>query len=139
MDASPASDKAFLGVGWAFPPVEAADGDIATAAYEEDIRQAVHIILGTAQGERAMRPDFGAGLQQLVFEPLSMTTMALVRHRVEEALVTWEPRIDLELVDVRGGDAAAGELLVEIDYRVRATNTFYNLVYPFYLLEAQSP
>jgi phage baseplate assembly protein W len=139
MDAPPAPDKAFLGVGWAFPPQESADGDVATAAYEEDIHQAVHIILGTAQGERVMRPDFGAGLQRLVFEPLSMTTMALVRHRVEEALVTWEPRIDLERVDVRAGNTALGELVVEIDYRVRATNTFYNLVYPFYLLEAQSP
>jgi phage baseplate assembly protein W len=138
MDASPASDDAFLGVGWAFPPLEAADGDIATAASEQDIRQAVHIILGTAQGERVMRPDFGAGLQRLVFEPLSTTTMALVRHRVEEALLTWEPRIDVERVDVRAGNASLGELLIEIDYRVRSTNTFYNLVYPFYLLEARS-
>src|SRR4051794_28111829 len=97
---APESDKAFLGVGWAFPPLETFDGDVATAAYEEDIREAVHIILGTAQGERVMRPDFGAGLHTLVFEPLSTTTMALVRHRVQEALVTWEPRIDLERVDV---------------------------------------
>lgn len=139
MYAAPAPDKAFLGVGWAFPPREGDDGDVETAAYEEDIHQAVRIILGTAQGERVMRPDFGAGLQALVFEPLSTTTMALVRHRVEEALVTWEPRIDLERVDVSAGNAALGELVVEIDYRVRATNTFYNLVYPFYLLEAQSP
>ena len=139
MDATPAFDKAFLGVGWAFPPRETVDGDVATAAYEDDIHQAVHIILGTAHGERVMRPDFGAGLERLVFEPLNTTTMALVRHRVEEALVTWEPRIDLERVDVRAGDATPSELVVEIDYRVRATNTFYNLVYPFYLLEAQGP
>lgn len=133
------SDKAFLGVGWSFPPVEAADGDVATAAYEEDIRQAVHIILGTGQGERVMRPDFGAGLQELVFEPVSTTTTALVRHRVQEALVTWEPRIDLDRVDVTADGVVPSKLLVEIEYRVRATNTFYNLVYPFYLLEAESP
>jgi phage baseplate assembly protein W len=139
VDAPGASDQAFLGVGWAFPPVETAAGDIATAAYEEDIRESVRIILGTAQGERVMRPDFGAGLQTLVFEPLNTTTMALVRHRVQEALVTWEPRIDLERVDVSAAGAVPNELRVEIDYRVRSTNTFYNLVYPFYLLEAEAP
>ena len=89
-----ADDKAFLGRGWAFPVRLAADGEIALAAYEDDVREAVRIILGTIQGERAMRPDFGAGLHALVFEPLNTTTMALVRHRVEEALVIWEPRID---------------------------------------------
>jgi phage baseplate assembly protein W len=83
-----------------------------------------------------MRPDFGAGLQDLVFEPISVTTMALVKHRVEEALVTWEPRIDVQDVAVVVG-GARNRLDVSISYRVRATNTFYNLVYPFYLLEGE--
>ena len=81
-----------------------------------------------------MRPDFGAGLQALVFEPINTTTMALVRHRVEEALIVWEPRIDRITVQVEA-DPPQGRLMIEIRYRVRTTNTFYNLVYPFYLLE----
>ena len=130
------ADKAFLGVGWAYPPGPSSTGDVALAQYEEDIREAVHIILGTVPGERVMRPDFGAGLQDLVFEPISVTTMALVKHRVEEALVTWEPRIDVQDVAVVVG-GARNRLDVSISYRVRATNTFYNLVYPFYLLEGE--
>jgi len=131
-----ADDKAFLGRGWAFPVRLAADGEIALAAYEDDVREAVRIILGTIQGERAMRPDFGAGLHALVFEPLNTTTMALVRHRVEEALIIWEPRIDNITVQLTA-EPTKGRLLIDIRYRVRDTNTFYNLVYPFYLLEGE--
>jgi len=130
-------DKAFLGKGWAFPILPDENGEIPRAAYEEDIRQAVHIILGTAHGERVMRPDFGAGLYALAFEPLNTTTMALVKHRVEEALVQWEPRIDNITVQVTA-DMPQGRLMIEIRYRVRVTNTFYNLVYPFYLLEGKT-
>lgn len=83
-----------------------------------------------------MRPDFGAGLQALVFEPLNTATKALVKHRVEEALLVWEPRIDSLEVNVTD-ERTLGRLLIELRYRVRATNTFYNLVYPFYLLEGK--
>src|SRR5688500_11300796 len=117
-------EKAFLGRGWAFPVRPDVSGDLAVAAYEEDIRQAVQIILGTAHGERLMRPDFGAGLQALVFEPINTTTKALVRQRVEEALITWEPRIDNVAVQVTA-EPERGRLSIEIRYRVRATNTFY--------------
>jgi phage baseplate assembly protein W len=129
---------AFLGAGWAFPLALDATGDVRLAAAGEDIRESIRIILETAPGERVMRPDFGSGLRALVFEPISATLEALVRHRVEEALVTWEPRIDSIAVAVTR-DPPAGRLLIRIDYRVRATNTFYNLVYPFYLLEGREP
>ncbi|HEY3230124.1 MAG TPA: GPW/gp25 family protein [Roseiflexaceae bacterium] len=129
--------KAFLGRGWAFPVQPDNTGEVRLSAYEDDIREAILIILGTNQGERVMRPDFGAGLQSLVFEPISATTRTLVKRRVEQALIAWEPRIDLREVRVSAGAAARGQLLIEIDYRVRATNTFYNLVYPFYLLEGE--
>lgn len=128
------TDRAFLGVGWAFPPLPGPAGDVALAAYDEDVRQAVLLILQTAPGERVMRPDFGAGLGDLVFEPLSVRLLALVRHRVETALTRWEPRIRLDLVDVTG-DPRRGRVDVTIEYHVRATSTFYNLVYPFYLSE----
>lgn len=129
--------KAFLGRGWAFPVQSGAAGEVALAEHEQDIQQAIRIILGTSLGERAMRPDFGCGLQALAFEPLNTTTLALARHRVEEALILWEPRIDLLEVRSSLDRATPGLLLVELRYRVRSTNTFYNLVYPFYLQEGR--
>ncbi len=131
-------DKAFLGIGWSFPIAFDAMGGVAQSAYEQDIREAIRIILGTNPGERVMRPDFGAGLHALAFEPINTTTMALAKHRVEEALILWEPRIDNIGVQV-SAEATIGRLMIDIRYRVRATNTFYNLVYPFYLLEGKQP
>ena len=95
------------------------------------------IVLGTNYGERVMRPDFGAGLRDFLFEPISTTTMALLQHRVEEALVTWEPRIDSITVSVKSPSPELGKVDIEITYRVRLTNTFYNLVYPFYVEEGR--
>lgn len=128
-------EKAFLGVGWAFPPDVQVDGQIATVAFEEDIRQAIHIILGTNPGERVMRPDFGAGLNAFVFEPLNETTKQLVKTRIEEALIDWEPRIDVEEVRIAIDLAERNRLLITINYRVRASNALHNLVYDFYLQE----
>ena len=126
----------FLGTGWAYPIGIAPGGAIKLSADQEDIRQAITIILGTTPGQRVMRPDFGAGLHALVFEPINQTTMALAKHHVEQALIRWEPRIDSVNVSVEA-EPRLGRLLIEISYRVRATNVFYNLVYPFYLLEGR--
>jgi phage baseplate assembly protein W len=131
------NDRAFLGHGWRFPIDAGADGEVALSDYDRDVREAVHIVLSTNPGERVMRPDFGAGLRALLFEPMTATTASLVRHRVEQALVLWEPRIDVLSVNVRLQPGAQAGLVVEVEYRVRATNSFYNLVYPFYLLEGQ--
>jgi len=128
--------KAFLGVGWAFPPTASTDGDVAVAAYETDIQQSIRIILGTAPGERVMRPDFGAGLKTLLFEPISTTTAALVQYDVQKALTQWEPRIDEVTVKVTP-QPETGSMSIDIRYRVRLTNVFYNLVYPFYLTEGE--
>lgn len=130
--------KAFLGVGWRFTPCVTPDGRVALAVYEEDIREAILIILGTDLGERVMRPDFGAGLNDFVFEPLSSTTLHLVRTRVQEALVKWEPRIDVLDVEVSADTTEHNKLLISVTYRVRATNTQFNLVYPFYLEEGSA-
>lgn len=135
-NAAPVDPKAFLGRGFAFPPAVDGTGAFALAEYEEDIRQAIRIILDTDPGERVMRPDFGAGLRALLFEPINTGTIALCRHRVEQALILWEPRIDSIGVAVRA-QPARGVLEVDVRYRVRRTNTFYNLVYPFYLQEGR--
>ena len=130
--------KAFLGIGWSFPvQPDAAERDAQQAEYEEDIRQSIRIILETNPGERVMRPDFGSGLMTMVFEPANYTTIALVKQRVEQALVLWEPRIDVRDVKVTVGGVARNRLDIDIGYQVRSTNTFYNLVYPFYLQEGR--
>jgi len=125
--------KEFLGIGWAFPLRPAGNG-MALASSEDDVQLAIRIILGTTPGERVMRPDFGAGLNALVFEPINATTVGLVKHTVQEALTQWEPRIDQITVDVTA-DPPLGRLDLDIRHRIRFTNIFYNLVYPFYLTE----
>jgi hypothetical protein len=123
----------FLGVGWAFPVDRTEPGRVKRAEYEDRVHDSIWIILSTSPGERKMRPDFGCAIHELVFATPDSTTAGTVADAVREALVRWEPRIDLLGVDVatRPGDATT--LLVQIDYRVRATNNVFNLVYPFYL------
>lgn len=127
--------KSFLGCGWYFPPKVELDGSIADAVYEEDIDQAIWIILGTNPGERVMRPDFGAGLNSFLFEPINSTTIEKLKHRVQESLIAWEPRIDVMEVSVDANHPERNRLLIDVKYRVRATNTVKNFVYPFYLQE----
>lgn len=123
----------FLGVGWKFPVQPNEQGEIALTRYEEDIRQRIWIILSTAPGERLMRPEFGCGIHDYVFAPSNSRTAGLVRFHVEEALTRWEPRIELEEVEVQTDPGEPALLRISIRYRVRATDSRFNLVYPFYL------
>ncbi len=124
--------SAFLGVGWKFP-VSSDAGRIAMAAYEESVRQSIWIILATARGERVMRPDFGCGIHDLVFAVNNAATAGRAATEVREALIRWEPRIELLNVAAAADPAQPHRLLIEIAYKVRATNSRFNLVYPFYL------
>jgi uncharacterized protein len=123
----------FLGKGWAFPVQLDADGEIHLAGEEEKIAQAIRIILGTAPGERLMHPDFGCGIHNYVFAPNNVRTAGLIRFHVEDALNRWEPRIDLEEVQVQADPGDAAVILISITYRVKSTDSRYNMVYPFYL------
>jgi phage baseplate assembly protein W len=124
--------REFLGVGWAFPVKLDAQGAFERAEYEESVRQSSWTILGTAKGERVMRPEFGCGIYDLVFEVNDAATAGKVVQAVREALLAFEPRIDVRDVQVR--PEQQGEvMLISIDYQVRATNNAFNLVYPFYL------
>ena len=127
--------KDFLGRGWTFPTGVDATGRIGLSEYEEDIREALRIILLTSKGERVMRPDFGAGLHDFVFESMSATTIGRVQAAVTDALVKWEPRVEVIGVEVEPEQGEIGKLLIDIEYRVRATNNRFNLVFPFYLKE----
>jgi phage baseplate assembly protein W len=128
--------KAHLGVGWGFP-VKPVNGRLQFARFEDDVEQAIQIILLTAQGERVMLGEFGAGLRDFVFEPNSPALRARMTDTVRKALVDWEARIDLERVEVTPGEDN-NVVLIHVDYVVRATNQFYNRVFPFYLLEGRA-
>jgi phage baseplate assembly protein W len=128
--------KEFLGIGWKFPVELDEDDRLRFESEEARIQESVLIILGTARGERVMRPDFGSRLHELLFAPLHASTGALAVRYVTEALVSWEPRIDVLDVQALVEDPLSGKLTLNINYRVRATNSEFNLVYPFYLREA---
>jgi uncharacterized protein len=135
-----AERKDFLGQGWATPvQLDPRTGKVATVAYEQDIRQSILIILETAPGERVMRPNFGCGIHDLVFISLDSTTIQLIRSNVEEALRRCEARIDVLDVAVDEEATVQGQLLVEIEYRIRKTNQTGNLVFPFYFREGGQP
>jgi phage baseplate assembly protein W len=132
--------KDFLGRGWAMPvALDPRTGLVASAAYEEDIRQSIFIILETVPGERVMRPNFGCGIHELVFAAVDSTTLQQIRSTVEEALRRCEARVDLIAVTVDEAATFEGKLLVEIEYRVRLTNQIGNLVFPFYFREGGRP
>jgi Bacteriophage baseplate protein W len=106
------------------------------AREERSIRESILLIVGTARGERVMRPDFGCGLHELVFEPNDSMTAARASSEVRESLIDWEPRIDVLDVSVTADGVERNKLLISVDYRIRRTNSVFNLVYPFYLESA---
>ena len=133
MDTNSQPGKEFLGAGIAFPLGVNAQGQIAMSSLEEHVRQSILLIIQTMKGERMMRPDFGAGLNNLIFEPLNASTAALLQHEVQTALVRFEPRIEVRKVAVTVDQKEEGKAIINVDYRVRRTDTQFNLVYPFYL------
>jgi phage baseplate assembly protein W len=144
----------FRGTGWAFPvqlspraiaaapateslpqPPAPPDppGQIAVSRGDRSVRESILLIVGTARGERLMRPDFGCGIHDLVFGTDDPVTAARVSHEIREALIEWEPRADVLSVDVATDPAQEGVLVISLEYRVRSTNNVFNLVYPFHL------
>ena len=127
--------REFLGLGWKFPIELDGHGRVATASCEQRVAESIQLILGTARGERVMLPEFGCGLQELVFAPNPTTTRGRVAQAVRKALVDHEPRIDVLSVQVDDSPGEPNLLLIRIDYRVRTNNAAGNLVYPFFLQE----
>jgi len=123
----------FLGTGWKLPIAVDDRGRIEMVSDDESVRQSIWTILSTAPGERVMRPDFGCGLAELVFAPNTSGTAGQIMSAVREALIQWEPRIDVLEVDAVPDDTQPNLLLIAVSYLVRSTNNQFNLVYPFYL------
>jgi phage baseplate assembly protein W len=130
--------KDILGTGWSFPVKIDGRGGIALSQHESDIEESIRIILGTAKGERRMRPEFGCEIHDLVFAPNNATTWGLAAHYVEDALGWWEPRIEVIQVDTAIDSEDSSRLLINIYYRIRSTNDERNLVFPFYIIPGRA-
>lgn len=127
----------FLGTGLAFPLSVDRRGAVALVSGEEDVAQAIRIILATAPGERPMRPEFGCGIHDYVFDVIDAETLGRMKQEIERALRRWEPRIELVDVQFDLDEHSGGRLEIQLDYRIRDTNGVRNLVYPFYLIPAE--
>lgn len=128
-----------LGQGIAFPLDVDRRGGLKLAHGEQDVEQAIRLVLGTAPGERPMRPEFGCGVHDHVFEAVDAYTVGSLEHEIRVALARWEPRIEVLDVDFDLARIDLGELLIDIGYRLRATNDVRNLVYPFYVIPEDEP
>jgi hypothetical protein len=135
-----ASDAAFLGRGWSFPPrFFGAGAEVAMVSGVEDIHESLEIILTTYTGERVMRPKFGCALDRLLFEELDQSLANQITATITDAILYHEPRIVLDRVSVDDSTGAEGLLQIRLAYTVRATNSRYNMVFPFYVNEATPP
>lgn len=128
--------KDFLGRGWKFPiEVDPLTGRVRSVEFDDDIAEAIKIIVSTTKGERIMRPDFGSGIEQYIFENNDATTLQLIKNNVLESIIKWEPRVHQVEVEVFSDPHQVNQLNIHIQYTVRTTNNLYNLVYPYYLFE----
>ena len=127
----------FIGAGWAFPLRIDATGGIALVTREREIEESIRLILGTAYGERPMRPEFGCGIHDEVFSPADAATFGRIAADVRASLRRWEPRIAVREVDVTPDLDDASTLYIDIRYTVGSTNDPRNLVFPFYVIPAE--
>lgn len=124
----------FVGAGWAFPLGVNQRGGISLVRREQELEQAMRLILSTYPGERPMRPDFGCRLRDFVFRPTNMQTIAELMNEVQKALLRWEPRVDIEAVNVFPHPEDQGLLYIDIQYQAKDANDARNLVFPFYTI-----
>ena len=126
-------ERNILGKGWRFPVGTDLGGGIALSGHEKSVEESIRIILRTTPGERVMNPEFGCKINEILFSPNSPKTISLAVHYIEEALVRWEPRIILKSVTGTPDQDNHNLININIDYEIRSVNTFFNMVYPFYL------
>jgi phage baseplate assembly protein W len=127
----------FIGRGWAFPLRTDATGGVALIAREREIEEAIRLVLGTSPGERPMRPEFGCRIHEYVFSPADSSTANAIGADVRDALLRWEPRIEVEDVLVSFDPTDPTTLYIDIRYAIRATNDRRNLVFPFYVIPGE--
>ncbi len=129
--------NSFLGTGWSFPPTfSKTTSEVDMISDEEDIQSSLQVLLTTRQGERVMRPDYGCNLDELIFEPLTTTFKTYIKDLISTAILYYEPRIDVNKIDLDDTGEIEGRILINIDYTIRTTNSRFNFVFPFYKNEA---
>jgi uncharacterized protein len=128
-------NEPFLGTGWSFPPTfDNQVNGVEMTSGVEDIEKSLEIIFTTSLGERIMNPMFGCNLEDMIFEPMNTSKITYIDNLLRTAILYHEPRIDTDRIELRP-DTLEGVLWISIDYMVRATNSRFNFVYPFYLTE----
>ncbi|MCB9746244.1 MAG: GPW/gp25 family protein [Alphaproteobacteria bacterium] len=125
-------DGSFLGCGWSFPPEFMPRRGVVMSEEERDIRESLELLLQTSPGERPFHPSYGLDLRPLVFEPLTTTELTLLKDRIRVAVLLYEPRVELLDLKIDESRRLEGVVSVAIEYRIRATNSRFNLVFPFY-------
>ncbi len=127
------SESNFLGTGWSFPPsFNIQKQSVEMVSEIQDIKQSLHILLSTVIGERVMQPKYGCNVDELIFESMNTTMKTLIVDKIKTAILYFEPRIDAKRIEIVPQNELEGELLVEIDFEIRGTNSRFNFVYPFY-------
>jgi phage baseplate assembly protein W len=135
-----ANTASFLGKGWSFPPGFSNNGkDVLMVEEELDIQQSLQILLTTSQGERVMLENYGCDLNRFLFEEISQSLINELTSLITDAILYYEPRIDVAGITIDESNALSGMLLIGIEYRVRSSNSRFNMVFPFYLNEATQP
>ncbi len=127
----------FIGAGWAFPLRVDASGGIALVRREQELEESIRLVLGTALGERPMRPEYGCAIHDYVFAPADATTAGRVAYEVRASLERWEPRIEVVDVEVSVEPEDASVLYITVTYAIRGTNDPRNLVFPFYVIPSE--
>lgn len=126
-----------LGTGWSFPPEFApAAGGVLMTSDEEDVAASLRILFGTALGERFLRPRYGLDLHEILFESMTTTLVTYLEDRIRTTVLIYEPRIKPVALHLDTSRQNEGRVTLILDYEVRATNTRYNLVYPFYATDS---
>jgi len=128
------ADPAFIGRGLTFPMGVDHTGSISLTSGPEDLDRSIRVVLATAPGERLMRKDFGCRIWELLFEPVNANTLGLMAQAVREAVAQWEPRVEVEEVNVVPDENESAMVRIAVTYRVRTTNDRRNLVFPFYVI-----
>ena len=131
--------SSFLGTGWSFPPQfepGGAPGSVVMTSGEEDVEASLRILFGTALGERFLNPKYGLDMHELLFDPVSTTLKTYLEDRIKTTVLIYEPRINLVSLELDTSDLLEGNLRILVEYEIRATNSRYNLVFPFYTTDS---
>ena len=128
--------KSFLGTGWGFPPVfDNATKGVTMLSDAEDIQSSLQILLSTRPGERVMLAKYGCNLDEMIFEPLTTTFKTYMKDLIKTAILYFEPRIDVNNIELDDTGELEGRILITVDYTIRSTNSRFNFVYPYYKKE----